>query len=124
MVRHRMVMELGIGTDIRGQDYTKAACRALQNALRQNSLSVYDAFGVPAEQMLVTIRIGVQKPEAVDVDAVAALLPYGERTVEVEFGGMDTAGRDVDTPGPILANCVVLADLELDESRWPVKGAA
>ncbi|MEO0638067.1 MAG: Lin0512 family protein, partial [Pseudomonadota bacterium] len=110
-----MVMELGIGTDIKGQNYTKAACRALQNALRQNSLTVADAFGVPRDQMIVTIRIGVQKPDAVDRDTVAALLPYGERTVEVEFGGMDGAKAD-GSPGPILANAVVLVDLELDEA--------
>ena len=46
MPLRRMVMELGMGTDIRGQDYTKASIRAVENALRQNSLSVADAFGV------------------------------------------------------------------------------
>ncbi len=114
MPRHRMVMELGMGTDIRGQDYTKAAVRALQNALRQNSLTVARAFGVEPEDMHVTAVIGVQKPEQVDVAAIAATFPYGKPSVQVEFGGMDTV-QDDGTPGPIMANAVVLVDLDLPE---------
>ena len=52
-----MVLELGMGTDIRGEDYTKAAIRALSNALRQNSLTVADAFNVPREDMHVKIIV-------------------------------------------------------------------
>lgn len=114
MPRHRMVMELGMGTDIRGQDYTKAACRALHNALRQNSLTVAPAFGVAPQDMQVTAIIGVQKPDQVDVDAVAAVFPYGAPTVQVEFGGMDTP-KDDGTAGTIMANAVVLVHLDLPE---------
>ena len=38
-----MVLQIGMGTDIRGADYTKAAVRALRDALWHNSLSVADA---------------------------------------------------------------------------------
>ena len=34
------VLEIGMGTDIRGADYTKAAVRALRDALWHNSLNV------------------------------------------------------------------------------------
>ena len=33
MTMKRMVIEFGMGTDIRGGDYTKAAVRALRDAL-------------------------------------------------------------------------------------------
>ena len=33
MAKKRMVLEIGMGTDIRGTDPTKAACRALRDAL-------------------------------------------------------------------------------------------
>ena len=33
MTKKRMVLEIGMGTDIRGADPTKAACRALRDAL-------------------------------------------------------------------------------------------
>ena len=34
MAMKRMVLEIGMGTDIRGADYTKAAVRAVQDATR------------------------------------------------------------------------------------------
>ncbi len=107
----RMVMELGMGTDLQGQDYTKAACRAVHNALRQNSLHVYDAFGVSRDDMVVEIIIGVQKPDQVDQQAVADMLPYGSRTVRVEAGGMDTPKDD--GGATIMANAAIIVYLDL-----------
>ena len=43
MAMKRMVLQIGMGTDIRGADYTKAAVRALRDALWHNSLSVANA---------------------------------------------------------------------------------
>ena len=45
MALKRMVLQIGMGTDIRGADYTKAAVRALRDALWHNSLSVANALG-------------------------------------------------------------------------------
>lgn len=115
MALHRMVMELGMGTDIRGKDYTKAACRAVHNALRQNSLNVYDAFGVSRDEMQIEIIIGAQKPDEVDKDAVAAMLPYGNGSVTVEHGGMDTVkdnGNQV-----VMANAAIIVFLDLPEGK-------
>ena len=112
----RLVMELGMGTDIRGQDYTKAAVRAVENALRQNALVVADAFGKSRDEMRVDIHIGVQKPEAVDKAAVAAMLPYGEGSVEVVKGGMDTP-KDDGTTGTIMANAALIVYLDLDDRQ-------
>ena len=118
MAWKRMVMELGMGTDIRGSDYTKAAMRAVHNALRQNSLVVADAFGKPREEMRVDIHIGVQRPDEVDRNQVASVLPYGRGTVEVFKGGMDTA-KDDGTPGTIMANAALLVYLDLpDGVSW------
>jgi uncharacterized protein (TIGR02058 family) len=89
MALKSMIVEFGTGADIRGGDYTKAAVRALQAALGQNSIAVADAFGVARDAMHVKIVIGVAKPDRVDRDAVAAVLPYGRAEVVVEEGGMD-----------------------------------
>jgi len=40
MTLKRVALEIGMGTDIRGGDYTKAAVRALKDALWHNSLTV------------------------------------------------------------------------------------
>ena len=116
MAWKRMVMELGMGTDIRGSDYTKAATRAVHNALRQNSLVVADAFDKPREEMRVDIHIGVQNPDAVDKAAVANMLPYGNGTVEVRKGGMDTPKEDGST-GTIMVNAALIVYLDLPEDR-------
>lgn len=112
----RMVMELGMGVDLQGDDYTKAACRALHNALRQNSLTVADAFGVSREAMQVEILVGVAKPQEVDADAVVAILPYGTARVRVEEGGMDTPRED--GGATIMANVAVLVSLDLPETTF------
>lgn len=112
----RMVLELGMGTDIRGEDYTKAATRAVHNALRQNSLTVADAFGVAKDDMYVKIIIGVAKPDEVDKQAVADMLPYGKGEVHVEEGGMDTPSED-GTKLTIMANAALVVYLDLPEEK-------
>ena len=63
MAKKRMVLEIGMGTDIRGSDPTKAACRALRDALWHNSLSIATALGHPLEAMIIDVHIGVPRPK-------------------------------------------------------------
>ncbi len=112
MARKKMAMELGMGTSLRRQDYTKAAIRGLKDALWHNSLTMADAFGFSREDMIVEVEIGVQKPEAVDIDAVKAILPYGKPSVRVVHGGLDIAkpgqsDRSADTDKTVIANVAV-----------------
>jgi uncharacterized protein (TIGR02058 family) len=116
MALKRMVLELGMGTDIRGEDYTKAALRAVHNALRQNSLSIADAFGLDREEMVVKIIIGAQKPETIDKQALADLLPYGKPQVVVEHGGMDTLAED-GSRSTIMVNAALVVYLDLPEGK-------
>jgi uncharacterized protein (TIGR02058 family) len=89
-----MVLEIGMGTDIRGGDPTKAAVRALRDALWHNSLTVAGALGKPLDSMRVDVTIGVPKPEQVDKDAVLAVLPHGSGTVTVVDGGLSLPSAD------------------------------
>jgi len=89
MALKRMVLQIGMGTDIRGADYTKAAVRALRDALWHNSLSVADAVGLPVDSMQVEVTIGVPRPDQVDKEAVLAVLPHGTGTVRVVEGGLE-----------------------------------
>src|SRR5439155_437318 len=89
MALKRMVLQIGMGTDIRGADYTKAAVRALRDALWHNSLSVADAVGLPVDSMQVDVTIGVPRPDQVDKQAVLAVLPHGTGTVRVVEGGLE-----------------------------------
>src|SRR6056300_7390 len=89
MAKTRIALELGMGTSLRRQDYTKAACRAVEDALWHNSLSLAEAFGFEKSDMIIDVEIGVQCPQHVDIDEVAAIFPYGQATVQVVEGGLD-----------------------------------
>ena len=58
MAMKRVMVEIGMGTDIRGPDYTKAAVRALRDALWHNGLSVANALGKKTDDMVVEVLIG------------------------------------------------------------------
>ena len=112
MALKRMVLQLGMGTDIRGADYTKAAVRALRDALWHNSLSVADAVGLPVDAMQVEVTIGVPRPERVDKEAVLAVLPHGTGTVKVVEGGLEIP-NDAGTNSTVIANAAAIVRLDI-----------
>ena len=114
MTRKTVAVEFGIGTDLRGEDYTKAAVRAVRDALWHNSLTIADALGLPRDAMQVTLQIGVTKPELVDRAQVAAILPYGTATVEVVQGGLDVPTADGKSV-TIAANAAAIVAFDLAE---------
>lgn len=87
-----VVIELGMGADLHGQDVTKAAVRAVRNAIERNSLPGMRALTEgDAGRMKVNVRLAVPADaEKLDREAVRAVLPYGEVTIEVVEGGMLT----------------------------------
>ena len=112
MALKRMVLEIGMGTDIRGSDPTKAAVRALRDALWHNSLSIAAAMGQPLEAMHVAVHIGVPHPDKVDKAAVLAVLPYGRGTVEVVEGGLEIR-NDEGTDSTLIANACAVVSLDI-----------
>ena len=112
MALKRMVLQIGMGTDIRGADYTKAAVRALRDALWHNSLSVADALGFPVDAMRVEVTIGVPRPDQVNKDAVLAVLPHGTGTVTVVEGGLEIP-NDAGTNKTVIANAAAVVRLDI-----------
>ena len=84
MAEKRLILEMGTGNDLYGEDYTKAAIRAVQDCLHHSSLSLYKSLDLDPTKMVVNVTIGVQKPGQVDKDAVARQLPYGTVTVKAK----------------------------------------
>src|SRR3954451_6851314 len=116
MALKRMVLEIGMGTDIRGGDDTKAAVRALRDALWHNGLSVAAALGLDVDSMKVEVTIGTPHPEKVDKAQVLAVLPHGTGTVTVVEGGLAIPtedGRGV----TLLAQAAAEVFLDLPEGR-------
>ena len=89
MAEQRLIIEMAQGVDLHGRDDTKAARRAVEQALQGASLPIFGTLGVDRESMRVVVHIGVPRPEAVDIDAIAGLLPYGKIEVLAEKGGLD-----------------------------------
>ena len=112
MTLKRVVLEIGMGTDIRGGDCTKAAVRALRDALWHNALSVAPALGQSVEDMKVEVVVGVPRPDEVDIEAVNAVLPHGAGTVRVVKGGLEIA-NDAGTDTTVIANAAAIVRLDL-----------
>ena len=89
MAEKRIILEMGTGNDLYGQDYTKAARRAVQDALHHSSITLFAKLGIDHREMRVDVTIGVQQPDQVDCDLVAADLPRGRATVRAVLGGLD-----------------------------------
>lgn len=110
MTKKRVILEMGAGNDLHGGDYTKAARRAVDDALHHSSLTMLRTLGVGAAGMYVDVTIGVQKPEAVDRAAIQAALPHGTVTVNVVKGGLDVPDEVL---GEALGDVAVIASAAL-----------
>ena len=91
MAKTRVILELGSGNDLHGSDYTKAALRAVQDALHHSSLSFIRSLKIDKSKLEVEVTVGVQRPEQVDIEAVKKSLPVGSVTVRAVKGGLDVA---------------------------------
>ena len=89
MTIKRVILELGAGNDLHGGDYTKAALRAVEDALHHSSMSWLRSLGLDSKAMQVEVTIGVQRPDQVDAGKVKASLPHGQVTVKLVKGGLD-----------------------------------
>lgn len=89
MTTKRVILELGSGNDLHGGDYTKAALRAVEDALHHSSLALFRSLRLDPATMEVEATIGVARPERVDVEKVKAAFPYGRVSLKVVKGGLD-----------------------------------
>ena len=88
------VLEFGMGVDLHGEDCTKAACRAVFDAVRHSSLPLLQEIRARGGTMLVDVTVAVPDPASVDVERVRAELPHGEVRVQAVSGGLRVPGRD------------------------------
>jgi len=88
------VLEFGLGVDLHGEDCTKAACRAVFDALRHSSLPLLREIRARNGEMLVDVTVAVPDPSAVDIETVRKELPHGEVTVKAVAGGLKVPNSD------------------------------
>ena len=115
MALKRLVLELGMGTALRSGSYTKAACRAVQNALWHNSLALVELFDAGKDSMVIMAEIACQNPDQVDCETVAAEFPYGQVSVIAVPGGLDIAPPDKPAAAPtIMAHAAISVSLDIE----------
>lgn len=117
MALKRIILEMGTGNDLYGEDYTKAACRAVQDALHHSSLTLFRSLGLDRDSMVVNITVGVQQPDSVDTELVASQIPYGTVNVTVTQGGLNVVDSEAGTTS-VIAAVGVEAQLDLPEGQF------
>lgn len=123
MARKRLIIEMGMGIDQHGQEPTVAAARAVRNAIAHNALpGVWEVAGLNhPNEMIVDVQIGVPNPDLVREEEVLAVLPFGQKTLRLETGGMIVEGRAIPELGDknddmIIAVAAVTVFVETPQS--------
>jgi uncharacterized protein (TIGR02058 family) len=91
MSEQRVIIEMGMGNDLHGMDYTKAARRAIEDALRHSSLPLFGVLDLSHDAMRVQVTVAVQEPEALDLESLRTALPRGRAQVRAVHGGLNVA---------------------------------
>lgn len=115
MVLKRLLTEFGMGSSLRRQDYTEAASRAVRDALWHNSINLAELYGKEKSDMVITVEVGVQKPEEIDTRKVADIFPYGQVEVIARKGGLDVPRSDGGKP-TVIANAAISVALDVEDA--------
>lgn len=86
-------IETGMGTDVHGQNITKAAVRAIKNAIHTNSMpGIRDILPEKSlDNMKINVKLAVPcDRDKLDHEEIKKAIPYGTVTIEVMDGGMLT----------------------------------
>lgn len=82
-------MQTGMGADLHGADDTKAARRAVKNAIQNNNMLFLRHVDIQnLDQLVVDVTVASPHPEQIDMDAVAGEFPVGSVSVSTQTGGM------------------------------------
>jgi uncharacterized protein (TIGR02058 family) len=120
----RYLLEVGTGIDLHGRDETKAAQRAVKDAISHSSmvglgqLFKIDSFEELDKALLVDVTIAAPNPEKVNGDKVLNILPEGKRRISVVKGGMEFpvpgTEEEAKTHEVVLVNCVIIVLVDVD----------
>jgi len=107
--RKRFIVEIGTGIDIHGENVTKAACRAVKDAVSRSCLcGLLEILEINnLEDVVVEIQVAAPNPEQVDLEKVMAEVPIGRKSAVAVPGGMTAQGLCVPQFAPACDQIVV-----------------
>ncbi|WP_394180015.1 Lin0512 family protein [Yoonia maritima] len=117
MTDQRIIIEMGMGNDLYGMDYQKAAARAIEDAIRHSTLPIFQSTGIDHDTMRVQVTVGVQEPDKIDTEALAKNLPRGRATVTATTGGMNVPNPETGDTA-VVATAAVEAFLPDQSAKW------
>ena len=123
MNRKRFIIEMGTGVDQHGQDVTEAATKAVKDAVSRVCLiGLLELVEVQdRDSMLVNVLVACPRPDEVNTDEVASVLPFGQKEIKVVEGGMIVHGHEAPSMGDksdeiMVANAAVTVYIDADKA--------
>lgn len=121
----RYLVEIGTGVDLHGEDATKAAQRAVKDAISHSSmvglgqLFKIKSFSEIEDALMVDVTIAAPDPSKVDGEAVLTTLPEGKRRISVVKGGFrfpaDSTKEEAKTHPILMVNAVIVVMVDVDK---------
>lgn len=118
----RYIVEFGTGVDLHGGDVTKAAKKAVKDAISHCCLcGIQEIMGVSDfnQGMHLKIKIGSPNPENVNIDEILSVIPFGKAEIEVSLGGLSFSGLFVPSLGQgstiVMVNAAITVYVECDD---------
>lgn len=113
----RIIIEMGMGNDLHGMDYQKAARRAIEDAIRHSTLPIFESIGMDHKDMRVQVTVAVQDPDKIDPEALKAGLPRGRAEIRVTKGGLNIPNPETGDTA-VVATAAVEAFLPSQAGKW------
>jgi uncharacterized protein (TIGR02058 family) len=121
----RYLVEAGTGIDLHGEDATKAAQRAVKDAISHSSmvglsqLFKIKSFSEIEDALMVDVTVAAPDPEKVDGEAVLSTLPEGKRRINVVKGGLkfpsDSTKDEAKTHPIVMVNAIIVVLVDVDK---------
>ncbi|MHA2287871.1 MAG: Lin0512 family protein [Promethearchaeota archaeon] len=96
---NRFIVQIGSGVDQHGHndDCTKAAKKAIKNAISNNCLTgLLEICDLKEpkdlQNMIVHVKIGAPYPDKIKKEKVLKAIPFGTKSIEIEKGGLVAEG--------------------------------
>jgi len=118
----RYVVQVGMGVDQHGHkgDPTRAAIKAVNNAISNNSLcGISEILNLSGPgKMIVDVLIGVPYPQKVNEEKVLEAIPFGKKRLRAVEGGLIARGVQLKSLGDdsadiLIANAAVTVSFDL-----------
>ena len=123
----RYLLENGTGVDLHGKDATKAAQKAIKDAISHSSMiglgSLFkiNSFQELEEALMVDVTIATPNPKSVDGNAVLSVLPEGKRRINIIKGGMMWPPENIDPDAKshdvVMVNAIIVVLIDVEKLK-------